>query len=47
MRPTPFKDRPLRDKLAHTVFLLTSTAMAVLLATLLAYQLVVQRTALA
>ena len=47
MRSVPFKDRPLRDKLAHTGFLLTSAAMAVLLVTLLAYQLAVQRTALA
>ena len=46
MRSAPFKDRPLRDKLAHTGFLLTSAAMAVLLATLLAYQLFVQRAAL-
>jgi diguanylate cyclase (GGDEF)-like protein len=46
MRSVPFKDRPLRDKLAQTGFLLTSTAMAVLLVTLLAYQLAVQRTAL-
>jgi diguanylate cyclase (GGDEF)-like protein len=46
MRPILFKDRPLRDKLAHTGFLLTSAAMAILLATLLAYQLIVQRTAL-
>ncbi len=47
MSPAPYKDRPLRDKLAHTGFLLTSTAMVVLLATLLVYQLIVQRTALA
>lgn len=46
MPSVPFNNRPLRDKLAHTGFLLTSAAMAVLLATLLAYQLVVQRTAL-
>lgn len=47
MHTVPFEDRPLRDKLTHTVFLLTATAMTVLLLTLLAYQLVVQRHALA
>lgn len=47
MHTLPFKDRPLRDKLTHTGFLLTATAMAFLLLTLLAYQLVVQRHALA
>lgn len=46
MSRIPFKDQPLRDKLAHTGFLLTTAAMAVLLATLLTYQIAVQRTAL-
>jgi diguanylate cyclase (GGDEF)-like protein len=46
MRPLPFKNRPLRDKLAHTGFLLTSAAIAILLTTLLAYQLAAQRTSL-
>lgn len=47
MRPMPFKDRRLRDKLTHLGFLLTAVAMAILLVTLLAYQLAVQRRALA
>ncbi|WP_434702664.1 diguanylate cyclase [Pseudomonas sp. Z1-12] len=47
MRSLPFKDRPLRDKLTHTGFLLTAAVMALLLLTLLAYQMVVQRNALA
>lgn len=46
MSVMPFKDRPLRDKLVHTGFLLTAAAMAVLLLILLTYQLVVQRNAL-
>ncbi|CAN1600632.1 diguanylate cyclase [Pseudomonas sp. B21-028] len=43
----PFKDRPLRDKLTQTGFLLTTAAIMLLLITLLAYQLVMQRWALA
>ncbi|WP_260954627.1 sensor domain-containing diguanylate cyclase [Pseudomonas citri] len=47
MHRVPFKDRPLRDKLTQTGFLLTSAAIVLLLITLLAYQLVMQRRALA
>lgn len=42
----PFKDRPLRDKLTQTGFLLTTAAIMLLLVTLLVYQLVMQRRAL-
>lgn len=47
MQTVPFKDRPLRDKLTHTGFLLTAAVMAILLIALLVYQLIVQRNALA
>ncbi|MGF6708765.1 diguanylate cyclase domain-containing protein [Pseudomonas frederiksbergensis] len=47
MSPVPFRDRPLRDKLTHTGFLLTAAVMVILLIALLAYQLIVQRNALA
>lgn len=47
MQTTPFKDRPLRDKLTLTGFLVTAAVMALLLQILLGYQLVVQRNALA
>ncbi|HSX89561.1 MAG TPA: diguanylate cyclase, partial [Pseudomonas sp.] len=43
MPSVPFNDRPLRDKLAYSGLLLTSATLTVLLVTLLAYQLVVQK----
>ena len=46
MPSVPFNDRPLRDKLAYSGLLLTSATLTVLLVTLLAYQLVVQKSEL-
>ena len=43
MSSVRFNDRPLRDKLAYSGLLLTSATMTILLVTLLAYQLVVQK----